>query len=124
MYSEHVVFWLQPIWFDDRHTRRDTVLPNQSIFILSLPSGKYFDCYLRAAAGQDREWNSTFLLAAMASALLQCALTGRPVIAKPAVFQRSSARRVSVYARERPQVWYPNAEPPEYLDGSTPGDFG
>ncbi len=60
----------------------------------------------------------------MASALLHCALTGRPVIAQPAVFQRNTARRVQVCARQRPMIWYPNSEPPEHLDGSTPGDFG
>ncbi|DBA68856.1 TPA: Photosystem I chlorophyll a/b-binding protein 5, chloroplastic [Trebouxia sp. C0005] len=60
----------------------------------------------------------------MASALLHCALTGRPVIAQPAVFQRNTARRVQVCARQRPMIWYPNSEPPEHLDGNTPGDFG
>ena len=62
--------------------------------------------------------------AAMASAMLHSALLGRPVIAKPAVFHSNTARRVTVFARERPMIYYPNSEPPAHLDGSTPGDFG
>ena len=56
--------------------------------------------------------------------MLHSVLTGRPVIAKPAVFQSHSVRRVTVFARERPMIYYPNSEPPSHLDGSTPGDFG
>ncbi len=106
-----------------------TVLPIQSIFILS-----YLAARLRQAASHKVAPGSTWtdtcdsqqkdLPSAMASALLHCALTGRPVIAQPAVFQRNTARRVQVCARQRPMIWYPNSEPPEHLDGSTPGDFG
>ena len=106
-----------------------TVLPIQSIFILS-----YLAARLRQAASHRVASGSTWtdfcdsqqkdLPSAMASALLHCALTGRPVIAQPAVFQRNTARRVQVCARQRPMIWYPNSEPPEHLDGSTPGDFG
>ena len=106
-----------------------TVLPIQSIFILS-----YLAARLRQAASHKVPSGSTWtnicysqqqdLPSAMASALLHCALTGRPVIAQPAVFQRNTARRVQVCARQRPMIWYPNSEPPEHLDGSTPGDFG
>lgn len=60
----------------------------------------------------------------MASAMLHSALLGRAVIAKPAVFHSNTARRVTVFARERPMIYYPNSEPPAHLDGSTPGDFG
>ena len=56
--------------------------------------------------------------------MLHSALLGRPVIAKPAVFHSNTARRVTVFARERPMIYYPNSEPPAHLDGSTPGDFG
>lgn len=60
----------------------------------------------------------------MASAMLQSVLVGRPVNAKPAVFDSNTARRVTVFARERPMIYYPNSQPPAHLDGSTPGDFG
>lgn len=55
------------------------------------------------------------------SAIAAKSLATRATAPRPA---RASAVSVNAYAREFDGKWYPGAEPPSYLDGSMPGDFG